>query len=75
MAPRPETANRTSTFIGNWLRGQRRDKWVIASKVTGERAARGAGMGHGWHGEQFLLGGYSNCTHRDRNRARHLHAS
>lgn len=35
VAPRPETANRTSTFIGNWLRGQRRDKWVIASKVTG----------------------------------------
>ncbi len=43
MAPRPETANRTSTFIGNWLRGQRRDTWVIASKVTGERATRGAG--------------------------------
>ncbi|GIL87683.1 hypothetical protein Vretifemale_15730 [Volvox reticuliferus] len=35
VAPRPETANRTSTYIGNWLRHRRRHEFVIATKVTG----------------------------------------
>ncbi|GIL66743.1 hypothetical protein Vafri_20219 [Volvox africanus] len=35
VAPRPETANRTSTYIGNWLRHRRREDFVVATKVTG----------------------------------------
>ncbi|GLC72585.1 hypothetical protein PLESTF_001267300 [Pleodorina starrii] len=35
VAPRPETANRTSTYIGNWLRHRRRHDFVVATKVTG----------------------------------------
>ena len=35
VAPRRETANRTSTYIGRWLKSQARDKLVIASKVAG----------------------------------------
>ncbi|KAG2487974.1 hypothetical protein HYH03_013414 [Edaphochlamys debaryana] len=36
VAPRPETANRTSAYIGSWMRrGGRREDWVIASKVAG----------------------------------------
>lgn len=35
VAPRRETANRTSTYIGRWLATQPRDRWVVASKVTG----------------------------------------
>ncbi|GFR50645.1 hypothetical protein Agub_g12894 [Astrephomene gubernaculifera] len=35
VAPRPETANRTSTYIGNWLRHRRREDFVVATKVAG----------------------------------------
>ncbi len=35
VAPRRDTANRTSTYIGHWLKQQQRDKLVIASKVAG----------------------------------------
>ncbi|EFJ48974.1 hypothetical protein VOLCADRAFT_59959 [Volvox carteri f. nagariensis] len=34
VPPRAETANRTSTFIGNWLRHQRREDFVVATKVA-----------------------------------------
>ncbi len=33
--PRPETCHRTESIVGNWLRQQRREDVVLATKVTG----------------------------------------
>lgn len=35
IAPRAETAGRTESYIGTWLKRQRRDQLVIASKIAG----------------------------------------
>jgi aryl-alcohol dehydrogenase-like predicted oxidoreductase len=35
VAPRAETAGRTESYIGTWLKRQRRDQLVIASKIAG----------------------------------------
>ena len=41
VAPRAETAHRTESYIGTWLKQQQRDKLIIATKITGP--ARGFG--------------------------------
>ena len=41
VAPRAETAHRTETYIGSWLKKQPREKLVIATKIAGP--ARGFG--------------------------------
>jgi len=35
VAPRAATQGLTESYVGSWLKGQQRDKLVIASKVTG----------------------------------------
>ncbi|MFN2381293.1 MAG: aldo/keto reductase [Guyparkeria sp.] len=35
VPPRAETQGRTESYVGSWLRGQRRDELVIATKITG----------------------------------------
>lgn len=35
VPPRAETVYRTESFVGSWLKGQRRDQLIVASKVTG----------------------------------------
>jgi len=35
VAPRAETAGRTESYIGTWLKRQRRDQLIVASKITG----------------------------------------
>lgn len=35
VAPRAETAGRTESYIGSWLKNQQRDKLIIATKITG----------------------------------------
>ncbi len=35
VPPRAETACRTERYLGSWLRGQARDRLVIATKITG----------------------------------------
>ncbi|HWQ38539.1 MAG TPA: NADP(H)-dependent aldo-keto reductase [Burkholderiales bacterium] len=35
VPPRVETQGRTESILGNWLKKQRRDKLVVATKVTG----------------------------------------
>jgi aryl-alcohol dehydrogenase-like predicted oxidoreductase len=46
VPPRPETQGRTEEYIGNWLaQGGKRDKIILASKVTGRSSAKG-GVGH-----------------------------
>ena len=42
VAPRRETANLTSRYIGNWLQHRRRQDWVVATKVAG--AGKGLGL-------------------------------
>lgn len=37
VPPRAETVTRTESIVGNWLKGQARDKVVVATKVTGPR--------------------------------------
>lgn len=34
VPPRAETQGRTETFVGSWLKGQARDKIVVATKIT-----------------------------------------
>lgn len=41
VAPRAETVHRTEAYIGTWLRHQRRDRLVVATKIAGP--ARGFG--------------------------------
>ena len=41
VPPRAETAHRTESYIGTWLKRQQRDKLVVATKITGP--ARGFG--------------------------------
>lgn len=35
VAPRAETVHRTESYIGNWLKRQRRDKLILATKIAG----------------------------------------
>lgn len=35
VAPRAETAGRTESYIGTWLKNQQRDKLIVATKITG----------------------------------------
>jgi aryl-alcohol dehydrogenase-like predicted oxidoreductase len=35
VAPRAETAHRTESYIGNWLKKQQRDKLIVATKIAG----------------------------------------
>lgn len=42
VAPRAETAHRTESYIGTWLKKQPRDKLIIATKITGP------GRGFNW---------------------------
>lgn len=35
ITPRPETQGRTSEVVGTWLQGQRRERFVVATKVAG----------------------------------------
>ena len=35
VAPRAETAGRTESYIGTWLKRQQRDKLIVASKIAG----------------------------------------
>ncbi|WP_435628514.1 NADP(H)-dependent aldo-keto reductase [Candidatus Ferrigenium straubiae] len=35
VAPRAETAGRTESYLGTWLKRQRRDQLVVASKIAG----------------------------------------
>ena len=35
VAPRAETAGRTESYIGTWLKRQRRDQLIVASKIAG----------------------------------------
>lgn len=35
VAPRAETAGRTESHIGSWLKKQQRDKLIVATKITG----------------------------------------
>jgi aryl-alcohol dehydrogenase-like predicted oxidoreductase len=35
VAPRAETAGRTESFVGTWLKHQQRDKLIVATKITG----------------------------------------
>ena len=42
VPPRGETAHRTETYVGNWLKQQPRDKLIVATKVAGP------GRGFGW---------------------------
>jgi aryl-alcohol dehydrogenase-like predicted oxidoreductase len=42
VPPRAETVHRTETMVGNWLKRQARERWIIATK------AAGAGRGMGW---------------------------
>lgn len=35
VPPRAETCHRTESIVGSWLRHQRREDWVVATKVTG----------------------------------------
>ena len=35
VAPRAETVHRTESYIGNWLKHQKRDKLVVATKIAG----------------------------------------
>ncbi len=35
VAPRAETAHRTETYIGTWLKRQARDRLIIATKIAG----------------------------------------
>ncbi|MDR2196072.1 MAG: aldo/keto reductase [Gallionellaceae bacterium] len=42
VPPRGETAHRTESYVGSWLRRQARDRFIIASKITGP------GRGFGW---------------------------
>jgi len=35
VAPRAETAGRTESYIGSWLKHQPRDKLIVASKIAG----------------------------------------
>ncbi len=37
VPPRAETSTRTETILGNWLRTQPRNRWIIASKAAGPR--------------------------------------
>lgn len=39
VPPRAETCNRTETLIGQWLKHQARDQWIIATKAAGPRRA------------------------------------
>jgi aryl-alcohol dehydrogenase-like predicted oxidoreductase len=41
VPPRGETAHRTESYVGTWLKNQPRDRYIIASKITGP--ARGFG--------------------------------
>lgn len=41
VAPRAETVHRTESYIGNWLKNQKRDRLVVATKIAGP--ARGFG--------------------------------
>ena len=41
VAPRAETVHRTESYIGTWLKRQRRDQLVVATKIAGP--ARGFG--------------------------------
>ena len=46
VPPKPETCGRTEEYIGNWLAARgNRDKFVLATKVTG-RSAANSGVGH-----------------------------
>jgi len=42
VPPRAETAHRTETYVGTWLRNQTRDKLIIATKIAGPS------RGFGW---------------------------
>jgi aryl-alcohol dehydrogenase-like predicted oxidoreductase len=35
VAPRAETAHRTESYIGSWLKHQQRDKLILATKIAG----------------------------------------
>ncbi len=35
VAPRAETVYRTESYIGSWLKRQRRDKFILATKIAG----------------------------------------
>ncbi len=35
VAPRAETAGRTESYVGTWLKNQQRDKLIVATKITG----------------------------------------
>jgi aryl-alcohol dehydrogenase-like predicted oxidoreductase len=35
VPPRAETAHRTESYIGSWLKQQQRDRLIVASKITG----------------------------------------
>ena len=37
VPPRAETVTRTETILGHWIKTQRRDRFVLASKVAGPR--------------------------------------
>lgn len=37
VPPRAETVTRTETILGNWIKTQRRDSFVLASKIAGPR--------------------------------------
>ncbi len=52
VAPRAETVHRTESYIGSWLRGQPRDKLIVATKIAGP------GRGFGWirNGPRFDRG-------------------
>ncbi len=42
VAPRAETVHRTESYIGTWLKGQRRDQLIVATKIAGP------GRGFAW---------------------------
>ena len=42
VPPKAQTQGRTETFLGSWLKKQRRDKLIIATKITAQ------GRGFGW---------------------------
>ncbi len=42
VAPRAETVHRTESYIGTWLKGQQREKLIVATKIAG------SGRGFAW---------------------------
>ena len=42
VPPKAQTQGRTETYLGTWLKKQRRDKWIVATKMTAQ------GRGFDW---------------------------